>query len=194
MTRQGEHLQIGPVSRSRELAGAAVLAAGAAIVIATTTAGFKLYQNVAVLGAVVTLAWLVDGTSRRYVGAGLAALAVGAGLTIGQDVGVQNYEHSLVYALLGATLLAISWISPKAIRGSGTFLVLVASTVVTLTWVASYNGGWEIAAGLGLWSLLEFARLAKSASPQVPVGSPAAAPGRADDSAREPTPQPAGRH
>ena len=194
MTRRGEDLEIGPVSRFRELGGAAVLAAGAAIMVATTAAGFKLYQNVAVLGAVVTLAWLVDGTSRRYVGAGLAALAVGAGLTIGQDVGVQNYEHSLVYALLGAALLAVSWISPKAIRGSGTFLVVVASTVATLTWVASYNGGWEIAAGLGLWSLLEFARIAKSASPSAPVGSSAAGPVRADDSARQPTPQPAGQH
>lgn len=193
MTRQGEHLQIGPVSRARELAGAAVLAAGAAIMFATTAAGFKLYQNVAVLGAVVTLAWLVDGTSRRYVGAGLAALAVGAGLTIGQDVGVKNFEHSLVYALLGAALVAVSWISPKAVRGSGAFLVVVASTVATLTWVTSYNGGWEIAAGLGIWSLLEFARIAKGASPQVPVGSSAAGTRRADHSAHQPTPQPAGQ-
>ncbi|MDQ6725526.1 MAG: hypothetical protein M3066_05090, partial [Actinomycetota bacterium] len=73
--------------------------------------------------------------------------------------GVKNYEHSLVYALLGAALLVISWVSPKAIRGSGTFLLTVASTVAALTWVASYNAGWELAAGLGVWSALEFARI-----------------------------------
>lgn len=179
-----EHRTLGPTSRSRELAGAGVLLAGAVALCITTLADQPLYRNLAILGGAVTLAWLVDGSGARYVGAGLVALAVGGGITIGQDLGVKNYEHSIVYALVGAALLLISWVSPMAIRGSGTFFLAVASTVVALTWVASYNAGWELAAILGGWSALEFARIFRDDS-RTPA-APAAAPSRATSPGRVP--------
>jgi len=192
--RTSEHRALGPTSRARELAGAGVLLVGAALLCLTTLADLPLYENLAILGGVVTLAWLVDGTGARYVGAGLVALAIGGGITIGQEVGVKNYEHSLVYALLGAALIVISWVSPKAIRGSGTFLLAIASTVAALTWVASYNAGWELAAGLGVWSALEFARIFRNDSHTQTVS---AAASRQTTSARRPAegriPETAGR-
>ncbi len=45
--------------------------------------------------------------------------------------------------------------------------------VAALTWVASYNAGWELAAGLGVWSALEFARIFRNDSHRQAASAPA---------------------
>lgn len=152
--------QLGTPRPSREVAGALVLALGAAAVgVCTGALGFPLYENLAILGAAATLAWLVDGSAQRYLGAGVAALAIGGGLTLGQLLKVPAYEHMVVYGFLGLGLMLVSWVNPKAVGGSAGLLMFIASTVAALEYAFSYNGGWELTAILGFWSACELARV-----------------------------------
>lgn len=101
-------------------------------------------------------AWLIDGTSLRYVGPGLGTLAVGLGLVLGDDVfGLQGStgDHSIVYPLLGVALIAISRISPREAQGIGGFLFIVGTVVWAFLAGASYNGGWTSAAILAAWGI-----------------------------------------
>lgn len=154
------------------LAGAAVVAVGAELL------GFKFEENLAVLGAAATLAWLVDGTAARYIGAGTVALAVGGGLTLGARLNIADYQQLVVFGFVGLALLLVSYINPKAVRGSAALFVLIAITVTVLEYVGSYNVGWELTGILALWGVLEYARIirARGAVSDAPDG--AAAPGR----------------
>ncbi len=79
---------IGEPDKRRQVGAAALLAGGAVACAVTTLAAWPLYQTLFLLGAVATLAWLVDGSSQRFMGPGLAALAVGGGITAYQALGM----------------------------------------------------------------------------------------------------------
>ncbi len=146
---------VGETNRSRQLAAASVLLLGAGVCAVTTVAGWPLFRVLLVLGVVATLAWLVDGSSQRYVGPGLAAMAVGGGITLYRALEVDG-EHSIVYPLIGVALLAASLFNPMAIRGAGTFLLIVGSVV----WIDTpWAPGWTLTGILAAWSVLEFARI-----------------------------------
>lgn len=152
--------EIGRTGRSREVLGAVVLLLGAGAVAACTGVyGFTLYENLAVLGAAATLAWLVDGSAGRYVGAGTIALAIGGGLTLGRLLHVPGYEHMVVFGFAGLALLLVSFINPKAVRGSAGLLLFISMTVAVLEYLASYNGGWELTGILAFWGAVELARI-----------------------------------
>lgn len=156
-------ITIGRPSRQRELYGAGTLLLGAAVLVACTLADWKGYQKVAVLGAAIVAAWLVDGTSRRYVGAGLATLAVGGGITLGSDVPISHYEHTVVYGAIGLALVVVSLVNPAAVRASGAAMIFIALTAYSLTrgW-ADFDPGWEMAAVLGLWGTGQLVRFGRS--------------------------------
>lgn len=158
-------------SPQRERAGAWVLIAGAVLVAALTLAGVPPYGNLLALGAVAVVAWLVDGTGRRYVGPGLVALAAGLGITIGKELGVDPYEHTLVYGGFGLALLLISYVNPMAARASGAFLVYTALTVAVTAWVVSIPLGWELAAILAVWGAYGLIRLGRRSNDDATPGS-----------------------
>lgn len=158
---EAEIVAIGTPSRGREVAGAVVLLVGAVLVGVLTAQGIPPYALLLVLGAAAVLAWLVDGTSRRYVGPGLVALAAGLGLTLGQELNIDPYEHTLVYGGFGLALLTISVVNPKAVRASGAFLLYTALTVAVSAWVVSFNLGWELTAILAVWGIYEIVRIAR---------------------------------
>lgn len=118
---------IGDSNRQRQLGAAALLLLGAVGCATTTLAGWPLYQTLVVLGVAATLAWLADGTSQRFMGPGLAALAVGGGITAYRALGMDAMggEHGVVYPALGAALLLASLFDPLGMRGAGTFLLIV---------------------------------------------------------------------
>ncbi len=150
---------IGRPGAARRRAGALVLLGGSVLVGALTLAGVPTYGNLLVLGAVVVLAWLVDGSSQRYLGPGLVALAAGLGITIGKELGVEPYEHTLVYGGFGLALLVVSYFNPKAVRASGAFLLFTGITVAITTWVVSIPLGWELALILAAWGIYGLVRL-----------------------------------
>lgn len=162
--------------RSRLLAGAGMLIAGSGIMCGTTLAGLALYQNVLVLGLIVVAAWLLDGTNQRYMGAGLAATAVGLGLVLGGDFGVPAAEHGVVYPLLGLALLLIARVSPREAQGAGGFLVIVGATVWTFQAGADYNAGYSLAVILAVWGIIRLAQVLRG-------GSAAGTAGTSDDRA-----------
>lgn len=177
--------EIGKIGLLREVLAATVLLAGAAAVaVGTDLLGFKLYENLAVLGAAATLAWLVDGTAQRYIGAGTVALAIGGGLTLGTRLHIPGYEHLVVFGFVGVALLLVSYINPKAVRGSAALFVLIAITVAVEEYLGSYNAGWELAGILAFWSLLEYGRISRSRSSE--TAGVVAARGRAPVAASAP--------
>ncbi|MDQ6937022.1 MAG: hypothetical protein M3140_04820 [Actinomycetota bacterium] len=153
---------IGRPTREREVAGAAVLLAGALAVAVMAALGQPAYHDLLVLGAVAVVAWLVDGTSRRYLGPGLIAVAAGLGITIGKDFGVNPYEHSLVYGGFGVAMLIVFFFNPLAIRAGAAFLIYVGATVAVASWVFSVPLGWELAAILAVWGAFELVRLGRT--------------------------------
>lgn len=170
---------IGRPTREREMAGAAVLIAGALAVALMAALGQPFYRDLVVLGAVAVVAWLVDGTSRRYLGPGLIAMAVGLGLTIGQDFGVKNYEHTLVYGGIGVALLIAFHFNPLTVRAGAALLIYTGVTVSFSTWVFRVPIGWELTAILAVWGAFQFVRLGRS-EPDAPA-QPTIAPQRAPE-------------
>lgn len=161
---EAEIMEIGTPSRGREIAGAIVLLAGAVLVGVLTVQGIPPYALLLTLGSAAVLAWLVDGTSRRYVGPGLVALAAGLGLTLGQELNIKSYEHTLVYGAFGLALMLISVVNPKAVRASGAFLLYTGVTVAVAAWIVSFNIGWELTAVLAVWGIYQIVRIAGSSS------------------------------
>lgn len=152
---------VGGTSRGRQLAAAATLLVAAGACAVTTVVGWPLYQTLLVLGAVATLAWLIDGTSQRIMGPALTALAAGGGITLYRSLGTEPMggEHGIVYPMIGAALLLASLFNPLAIRGAGTFLLIVGLVAqVSSPW----NPGWTLVGILALWSAWEFARISRT--------------------------------
>ncbi|MEO7555709.1 MAG: hypothetical protein ABIV94_03785 [Acidimicrobiales bacterium] len=121
----------------------------------TTQIGWPLYQTLAVLGAVAVGAWLVEGSSERFMAPGLMALAVGGGISIYQslDLGSPAGEHTVVYPLMGVALLVSSFFHPLSARGAGTFLLIVGSIAQFST---PWNPGWSLVGILVSWGVLIF--------------------------------------
>lgn len=161
---------IGQPSRARARAAAGVLIGGAILLCGTTLAGFPMYRNLLVLGAIVTLAWLVDGTSRRYLGAGVSSLAVGLGLTLGADAGAHAAEHGIVYPLLGVGLLLVWRFNKSEVLGAAGFLIIVGATVWSFQLGLSYNGGYWLAVILAVWGAVRLASDRRTA-PAAPAES-----------------------
>lgn len=151
---------VGETSRSRQLAGAGALLLGAVACGGATLAGWPLYQTLVLLGAAATIAWLVSGSSHRFMGPGVAALAVGIGITLynGLDMNPVKGEHVVVYPMLGAALLVASLFNPMAIRGVGAFLVVVGAIASIDT---SWNPGWTLVAVLVSWAITEVVRISR---------------------------------
>lgn len=152
--------KIGGTNRARQLAAAATLLVGAGACAVTTAVGWPLYQTLAVLGAVATVAWLIDGSSQRFMGPALTALAVGGGITIYNSFGIDQMtgEHGIVYPLIGAALLLASLFNPLAIRGAATLLLIIGVVAQVST---PWNPGWTLVGILAVWSAWEFARIAR---------------------------------
>ncbi len=152
---------LGTTNRGRQLAGATMLLAGAAACAVATIAEWPLYQTLMLVGGAATLAWLVSGSSRRFMGPGLTALAVGGGITLYRslELEVGEGEHTFVYPLIGAALIVASLFNPMAIRGAGTFLVIVAAVATIDT---SWNPGWTLAVALLSWGVLDMVRITRS--------------------------------
>jgi len=163
-------ITIGRPSPKREVLGAATLLLGAVLLAGCTMADWRPYRLLALLGGVIVAAWLVDGSGRRYVGAGLAALAVGGGITLGIDLPIAHYEHTVVYGAIGVALILVSFINPAAVRASGAFMIFVALTALALGrgW-AGYDVGWEMAAALAAWSVIQAVRISRSRSSRPPA-------------------------
>ena len=140
---------IGEPTQRRVVGGAVVLLAGAAVLAGLTLAGVSAPGLLLALGATAVVAWLVDGTSTRYLGPGLVAVAAGAGILLGNtlDMDPRKAEHSLVYGGFGLALLAISYFNPMAARASGAFLLYTALTV----FVVDFTMGWWLTAILVVW-------------------------------------------
>lgn len=153
--------KIGGTNRARQLAAAATLLVAAGACAVTTAVGWPLYQTLAVLGAVTTVAWLIDGSSQRIMGPALTALAVGGGITIYNAYGIDQMlgEHGIVYPLIGGALLLASLFNPLAIRGAGTLLIVIGVVAQVST---PWNPGWTLVVALALWSAWEFARIARA--------------------------------
>lgn len=153
--------KIGGTNRARQSAAAATLLVAAGACAVTTAVGWPLYQTLLVLGAVTTLAWLIDGSSQRIMGPALTALAVGGGITLYRalDTDVAKGEHGIVYPMIGAALLLASLFNPLAIRGAGTFLLVVGAVATIST---PWNSGWSLVAILATWGIWEFIRIARS--------------------------------
>ncbi|MQA16755.1 MAG: hypothetical protein GEV09_22260 [Pseudonocardiaceae bacterium] len=151
-------ITLGESGRGRRLGGAIVLLGAAALMAGGTLAGFDIHLLLLLAGILVLGAWAADGTSERYVGPGLGALAIGMGVTLGRDFGVAVYEHGVVYPLLGVALLLIAMINPDALWGIGVFLLIVGATVLVGE-LMSFNGGWAITAILGIWGLVRIVQL-----------------------------------
>lgn len=163
---------IGRPSRGREIAAALVLLGGAIALAVLATVQTPFYRSLLVLGAVAVTAWLVDGTSRRYMGPGLMALAAGIGITIGKDGGVTPFEHTLVYGGFGVALLLISYFNPLTVRASGAFLLYTGITVGVSAWLISVAIGWELAAIVAVWGAYELIRIGRSDPATTPPATP----------------------
>jgi len=135
---------------SRQYLAAGIILGGAVLLAILTVADLQAYWLLLALGVVATAAWLVDGTG-RYMGPGLMALAAGGGITMGEELGVKPYEHTLVYAGFGLGLLAMSYLEPAAVRAAGAFLVYTGLAVATVTWVVSYSLGWGLVVVMAVW-------------------------------------------
>ncbi len=155
-------MTIGRPTSKRAVLGALTLLLGALVLGACTLADWPAYRLQAMLGAVIVAAWLVDGSSKRYVGAGTAILAVGGGITLGSDVPISNFERTVVYGAIGVALILVSFVNPAAVRASGAALIFIALTVLALHrgW-ADLDPGWEMATVLALWGAGQLARMGR---------------------------------
>lgn len=153
---------VGTTTRGRQLAAAAALLAGAVACGTATAAGWPLDQTLAVLGAAATVAWLVGGDSRRFMGPGLAAVAVGGGITLYRslEMGVVLGQRTVVLPMLGAALLVASIFNPMAIRGAGAFLVTLGAVAYLDT---PWDRGWTLAAILVAWAGVDLLRIRRQA-------------------------------
>ena len=146
---------IGQPTKGRAVAGALVLLAGAGVLAVLTLADVAPPWMLLALGATALVAWLVDGTSTRYLGPGLMALAAGVGIVIGNELGwdPRKTEHSLVYGGFGIGLLLLSYVNPMAARAAGAFLLYTGLTVL---FVGLTMGWWltGILVGWGVYSLI----------------------------------------
>lgn len=154
---------VGGTNRGRQSAAAATLLIAAGACAVSTLVGWPLYQTLLVLGAVTSLAWLIDGSSQRIMGPALTALAIGGGITIYRAIGSEPVggEHTIVYPLIGAALLLGSLFNPLAIRGAGTLMLVIGAIAAVDT---PWDAGWTLVGALVLWSAWEFARIARSGS------------------------------
>lgn len=144
---------------------------------------WPLYQTLFLLGAAVTLAWLVDGNSERYMGPGLLALAAGGGITIGNATSIdsQTYEHTIVYGLFGTAMLVIYYVNPCAVASGGVLLLLIAGTATLLSTVGlPFNPAWELAALLALWSVFQLSRIGRQGDAEAAPSRPESAASHTD--------------
>ncbi len=151
---------IGRPTRGRVLAGAIAILAGAALLAALTLLGVSPPWLLLTLGAVALAAWLIDGTSSRYLGPGLVAVAAGSGILAGNalDMDPRKAEHAQVYGGFGIALLVISYFNPKAVRSSGAFLLYTGLTVLTV----GFNMGWWLTGILLAWGGYWLVRASRS--------------------------------
>lgn len=183
---------IGTSNKQRQMTAVALLALGAVACAATTLVGWPLYQTLLVLGSAATLAWLADGTSRRFMGPGLAAIAVGGGITAYQALDMQGVpgEHTIVYPALGAALLLASLFNPLAIRGAGTLLLIVGVVAAVDT---PWPSGWTLVGILAVWSALEVARIGQGRGTDGELDQPAPTTAGTSGDVRTPAGAGAGR-
>ena len=155
-------MTIGRPTPKRQVLGALTLLVGAAVLAGCTLADWAGYQTLAMLGVVIMAAWLVDGSANRYVGAGSATLAVGGGITLGSDVPIAHYEHTVVYGAIGLALILVSFVNPAAVRASGAAMIAIGLTAFALNrdWV-NFDPGWEMTALLALWGAVQLVRLGR---------------------------------
>lgn len=151
---------IGQPTKGRVFAGALVLLAGAALLAGLTLAEVSPPWMLLALGATAVVAWLVDGTSTRYLGPGLLALAAGVGIVVGNELGwaPRMAEHSLVYGGFGIALLVLSYMNPMAARAGGAFLLYTGLTVLFV----GLSMGWWLTGILVVWGLYSMIRGPKS--------------------------------
>lgn len=142
---------IGQPTKGRVVAGALVLLAGAGVVGVLTLTDVSPPWMLLALGIAAVVAWLVDGTSTRYLGPGLMALTAGAGIVIGNELGwdPSKAEHSLVYGGFGIGLLVFSYVNPMAARAAGGFLLYTGITVLFV----GLTLGWWLTAILVVWGV-----------------------------------------
>lgn len=147
---------IGQPTTGRVVAGALVILAGAAVLALLTLVDVAPPWMLLALGATAVVAWLVDGTSTRYLGPGLMALAAGLGIVVGNELGwdPRRAEHSLVYGGFGIGLLILSYVNPMASRAAGAFLLYTGVTVLFVDLAM----GWWVTGILVLWSLYSLVR------------------------------------
>lgn len=126
-TERPRVIPFGPTTHTRQLVAAAIVMAGAlpAALVAHSSYARPPRVSVAIvaLGVIATIGWLVDG--RRYFGAGIAALAVGGGITISREMFVD--EYAMVFGLLGGALLLVASVNPRAVTGCAGFLLYAAT-------------------------------------------------------------------
>lgn len=151
---------IGQPTKGRVVAGALVLLAGAGVLAVMTLADVAPPWMLLALGATAVVGWLVDGTSTRYLGPGLMALAAGAGIVIGNELGwdPRKAEHSLVYGGFGIGLLLLSYVNPMATRAAGALLVYTGLTVLFV----GLTMGWWLTGILVVWGIYSLIRGPKS--------------------------------
>lgn len=122
----------GPTSHARHVVAALVVMAGAVPVALVADRGgsgrLRLYTVLLAIGIVGTTAWLVDG--RRYLGAGIAALALGIGYSVVERTTVD--EYAIVYGFLGTALLLVSRVNPRALGGSAGLLLYTSISSLSL--------------------------------------------------------------
>lgn len=151
---------IGQPTKGRVVAGALVLLGGAGVLAVLTLADVAPPWMLLALGATGVVAWLVDGTSTRYLGPGLMALAAGLGIVIGNELGwdPKKAEHSLVYGGFGIGLLLHSYVNPMAARAAGAFLLYTGLTVLFVP----LTMGWWLTGILVVWGIYSLIRGPKS--------------------------------
>ena len=155
---------IGQPTTGRVVAGALVLLAGAGVLAVLTLADVAPPWMLLTLGGIAVVAWLVDGTSTRYLGPGLMALAAGTGIVIGNELGwdPRRAEHSLVYGGFGIGLIILSYVNPMAARAAGALLVYTGFTVLFV----GLTMGWWLTGILAVWGVYSLIRGPKSLAAQ----------------------------
>lgn len=151
---------IGQPTRGRVVAGALVILAGAAVLALLALADVAPPWMLLAVGIAAVTAWLVDGTSTRYLGPGLMALAAAVGILVGNELGwdPRKAEHSLVYGGFGIGLLLLSYVNPMAARAAGAFLLYTGLTVLFV----GFAMGWWLAGILLAWGLYSLIRAPRS--------------------------------
>lgn len=122
----------GPITRRRQVAGAAVVMAGAIPVALLAGSSYGRPPNLSVvllaIGIIGMVGWMVDG--RRYLGAASAAVAIGGGITTAREAFLD--EYALMFSFLAVALIGVVRVNPRAINGSAGLLFYVASSTIGL--------------------------------------------------------------